>query len=387
MENKNNYYNQPNEQPNEQPYGQPNEQQPYGQSYGQPNQQPYGQSYGQPNQQPYGQNYGQPNCGMGQVPLDKNGQPLKNNYGMKLTFSILEILCCCGCNIVTMIMGIFGCVFTTQANTAYKEGRWDDYKAKAKNASIFLWIGLGAIVVSMIINIAVWTIGGGSEAFWDAFNEGYEEGYSAVTDYDEEDYDFDDSADEETDNDENDAPIVDDAEPVTVIPGEGFTDPTITVSGSTVTFPMTYEELVAAGFYIDAEDEEYVVNKNEYYYPTVYDANDMEIGYVYIGNETEEPLAMKDCTVFGFDLTSYAFDGEGIEFSFPNGLNQNATKEDYFAAFGEPDYSYESEDYDHQRYQWYNHSDTYYDSSENSITISFWDGELDEVDMKYIGWE
>lgn len=52
------------------------------------------------------------------------GQALKNNYGMKLTFSILEILCCCGCNIVTMIMGILGCVFTSQANSAYKEGRW-----------------------------------------------------------------------------------------------------------------------------------------------------------------------------------------------------------------------------------------------------------------------
>ncbi len=104
------YYSQPTQQS---AYGQ-SEQQSYGQSaygqsaYSQPGQQSYGQStYSQPGQQSYGQSaYSQPSYGASPVPLDKKGMPLKNNFGMKLTFSILEFLCCCGCNIITMIMRI-----------------------------------------------------------------------------------------------------------------------------------------------------------------------------------------------------------------------------------------------------------------------------------------
>lgn len=375
-----------NPQVNEQP-----EQQNYGQSYGQ-------QTYGQPEQQNYGQyygqsNYGQPNYGMGAVPMDKNGQPLKNNYGMKLTFSILEILCCCGCNIITMIMGILGCVFNTQANAAYKEGRWDDFKAKAKTATVLLWVGFGVAVISMVMNVLLWTVGGVGEEFMSEFEEGYRQGYEAAMGYDDgdDDYDDDDSAERnipETEMEMETETETDDASaPVDVIPGEGFTDPTITVNGVAVTFPLTYPELVAAGFYIDEEDEEYVVNKNEYYYPEVFDANGTELGYVYVGNETDGPLAMKDCTVFGFDITSYGLEYCDVTFSLPNGLNEKATKEDFITAFGEPDYEYESDSYDHQSYQWYNHSDLYYDTEENSISVEFWDGALDELDLKYIGWD
>lgn len=353
-------------------------------SYGQT----YAQTYDQSNQSAYG--YGQTNYGMPTVPLDKNGQPLKNNYGMKLTFSILEILCCCGCNLITMIMGIIGCVFTNKANSAYKEGNWDEYKAKSKSASICLWVGLGFAVVGIILNILLWTVGGYGEEFM----YGYEQGYNAAVDNSgvTNDVNMDDLMNDITDTapdvmPETDTQAAVPTEPVTVTPGEAFTDPTITVNGVTVTFPMTYSDFRAAGFYIDAENEEYVVNKNEYYYPTVYDANGIDLGYVYIGNETENPLAMKECTVFGFKLTSYGFENREVTFSMPNGLNQNATKDDYFTAYGEPDDKYESDSYDHQSYQWYNHNDMYYDNEENSITVDFWDGTLDEIDIKYIGWE
>ncbi len=392
-------------QSGQQPYGQQSygqtEQQPYGQTYGQSGQQSYGQSYGQSGQQTYGQtygqsygqNYGQANYGTGAVPMGKNGQPLKNNYAMKLTFSILEILCCCGCNIITMILGILACVFTNQANSAYKESRWEDFKSKAKSATILLWIGFGVAVVSLIANIFMWTVGGYGDIFMEEFQKGYEQGYDAAMndddDYDYDDYDTDDSdygtdasvtPAKETEYDETPAPV-------DVTPGEGFTDPTITVNGITVTFPLTYQELVAAGFYIDPEDEEYVVNKNEYYDPTFYDVNGAALGYVYIGNMTDGPLAMQDCTVFGFDITSGDLEYSNATFSLPSGLNENATKDDFITAFGEPDYTYESESYDHQSYQWYNHSDLYYDSEQNSITVDFWDGKFDEIDIKYFGWE
>ena len=59
---------------------------------------------------------------VGGVILDNNGKPLKNSFGMKLTFSILEMLCCCA-SCFTLVTGILSCIFTCQANTCYKEGR------------------------------------------------------------------------------------------------------------------------------------------------------------------------------------------------------------------------------------------------------------------------
>lgn len=99
------------------------------------------QAYGQANGQYAGNAYAGVNYGEATVLNDENGQPVKNSFGMKITFSILEILCCCGCNLITMIMGIIGCVFTSKANSAYKSGDVQEYKRNSKSATICLWIG------------------------------------------------------------------------------------------------------------------------------------------------------------------------------------------------------------------------------------------------------
>lgn len=402
----------------EQPYGQSqgqDTQQPYGQTYGQANQQPYGQSYGQANQQPYGQPYGQANqqtYGQSNYnsmvpPLDNNGQPLKNTFAMKLTFSILEILCCCGCNVITMILGIISCVFTTQANTAYKEGRWNEYKEKTKTSSILLWVGLGVAVVYLIINIVAGVMNGTD--LLSAFEEGYEAGYSAVAGNDDADYDYDyDYADDEDDAEasgtetetETETETVEEteaAEPLEVVAGEGFTDPVITVNGVAIALPLTYAELEELGFSISDDDKDYVLNDGEYSYNYMYDATGLECGTVYIANLTEEAIEQQDGVVFGVSVDSYNLE-DGVTFSLSNGINENATKDDLFTAFGDPDYAYDSNelgeeddddsyDYDSQRYQWYSHNEEYYDSSYNSLSISYWDGELDEIDMRYLGWD
>ena len=321
-----------------------------------------------------------------------------------MTFSILEILCCCGCNIITMIMGILGCVFTTQANNAYKEGRWDEYQSKKKSASIFLWIGLGIAVVYLFVTIYEWTAGGYSDIVRDAYYEalgestggsagsGYDYDYDDTDDYDYDyDYSYDDDDDDQEvrvlgdeDEEEDDSTP---SEPLDVTPGTGFTDPSITIEGVYIQLPLSYPELVALGFYVDTEDEEYIANKSEYYYPTVYGPDGDAIGYVYLGNETDGALPLKECKVFGFWFSSSYLDDDEVSFSFANGLTEDATKEDFFKAYGEPDYEYESEDNDYQSYQWYNHSDEYYDMEENSLSVEFWDGRLDDLDLMYIGWD
>ncbi len=391
-------YGQPNDQFGGQAYGQPNGQFG-GQTYGQPNDQFGGQTYGQPADQFGGQAYGQTNYGMGAMPMDANGQPLKNTFGMKMTFSILEIICCCCCNIVTMVLGIIACVFTTKANNAYKSGNAQEYKSNSKTASICLWIGLGFAVIWLIICIAVGNSDYGKEiedAFW--------AGYYGVDDYDTDtddfsddddydydyDYDYDDDSEDSEDvadsGDTADSEDADDAEPLDITPGEGFDDPAVTVNGVEVAFPLDYSEFKALGFYIEEEDENYVANGSEYYYPDFYDASGNELGYVYIGNVTDSPIALKDGVVFGFWFTSIEYNDE-LTLEFSNGLTLDATREDFLKAYGDPDYSYESDSNDYQSYQWYNHSDIWEDMEENSLSVDFWDGEVDEIDLMYIGWD
>ena len=139
-----NYYQNNEQQYNGQQYG---EQQYNSQQYG--TQQYNGQQYNSYNNGQYTNTYGTYG-NLGGVPVDGKGQPLKNRFGMKLTFSILEII---SCNLISLIMGILGCVFTSKANTAYKEGRWEDFRSAAKTATIVLWVGLGGIILSVIMSV------------------------------------------------------------------------------------------------------------------------------------------------------------------------------------------------------------------------------------------
>ena len=147
-----------------------NQQQSYQQNYNQ--QQSYQQNYNQ--QQNYQQNYNQQqsyqqNYAAGGVPLDEKGQPLKNNFGLKLFFSILEMLTCCMCNPVTLVLGIFGCVYAVKANNAYQEGKWDEFKGHARTSSTCLWVGLAVIAVYVLFAVASIIFGGGMAAFYETY--------------------------------------------------------------------------------------------------------------------------------------------------------------------------------------------------------------------------
>jgi hypothetical protein len=86
---------------------------------------------------------------VGSTVIDSNGKELKNYFGLKLTLSILEMLCCCA-SCATLVLGIIACVFTCKANTCYKEGRYDEFKTKAKTATILLIIGAAAAVIGTV---------------------------------------------------------------------------------------------------------------------------------------------------------------------------------------------------------------------------------------------
>lgn len=369
-------------------YGQTTDQNAYGQNYTQYNQQ---NTYGQQTYSPYGYNA---NNGMGGAPLDKNGQPMKNRFGMKLTFSILEILCC---SIITLIGGICGCVFTVKANSAYKEGRWEDFKSHAKKATIFLWVGFAGVILSLVLGIVVVAISIVDVTTSGSGNDDYSYSYEYEYD-DDDDYDYDYNYATETETEEPETEVVDTQVEETestetpvvatdIVPGEGFTTPSLTVDGVDITLPMSYADLKAAGFYIDSEDEEYIINKEEYEWKHLYNPNGEDIGYVYIVNLADSAIEASEGLVFGLDFYYDDYRDAAANVVLYNGVTQNTTSEDLITAFGTPDYEYISDTSDYSVYQWYNHNDEYYDSAYNSVEFTYMDGGMSEMVIRYLGWD
>lgn len=102
-------------------------------------------------------------------PADKHGQPLKNQYALRIVLSVLEIVCC---NLISMVCGIIGCIYTGRANISYNQGRWDDFKAQSKAAAISLWVGLAGFILEVIVFIVmiVTIIGGLRQQYNNYYN-------------------------------------------------------------------------------------------------------------------------------------------------------------------------------------------------------------------------
>lgn len=338
----------------------------------------YGQqAYG--GQNGYGQPYGNQNFGMGSQPLDGNGRPIPNRFGMKLTFSILEIICC---NLISLVCGIIGCVYTTKANNAYNEGKWEEFKSHAKTSAICLWIGLGGFILEIIIAIFVIILSFGIVSEVSRHPEAYT--YHSNEEYD--DLFDDDTFPEETPAEP--APSEPEKPSPEIIPQGGFVDPEITINGISVTLPLAYEELKGLGFYVDAEDEDYIINIGEYYSTQIY-LDEQDVGSAYVANMTDSPIALKDGMVFGFWLSEISEDYKDLEIAFANGITDDSTIADVMAAYGEPDYGYEPDEGEngYRSYQWYQHNDIYDDMDSNSLEIDFYDGEIYDLNIRYIGWD
>lgn len=369
-----------------------NQQFSYGQNtYEQQN--AYGQNAYEQN--PYGQNaYGQ-NFNGTQPPFGTDGQPLKNRFGMKLAFSILEMITLLSCNLLTGIMGIIACVFNVKANSAYQEGRWDDFKSKAKTSAILLWVGLAGAVIEVIIWIVVLVfgvsmIGIANTAYQDGNRNYFDEGQNNVPYIVEEESEVTEETEEteeKKETPEKDTETKEDSASTTVVEGAGYTDPTVTINGNTVTFPLSYAEFKALGFHISGDDEASELENGYYTSTTLYNAADEEMGYCYLSNRTEGSLNLSDCMVYGVSITYDSYYDVTTDVTMPTGVTMSSTKEDWLAAYGTPDYEYESDEYDSQEYTWYAHNDAYYDDYQNSLEVSFWDGEIDEIDIRFLGWE
>lgn len=367
------------------------EQNTYGQNaYGQNaySQNTYGQNTYEQNV--YGQNYNQE-----QPPVGKDGKELKNRFGMKLTFSILEIVTILSCNLLTGILGIIACVFTVKADSSFKEKRWDDFKSQAKTSAILLWVGFAGFILEMIVFIIFYAFIFSMASVdlddiedYATYGENFEYAIEESDDLDDSYADADTETEEkETESEASESDNSEVAAASEVQAGTGFTDPTITINGATMTFPLSYADFKALGFHISAEDESYVLNTMYYTSVTLYNSNEDVIGYCYLYDNTENSIALSECVVYGVCIQNESYYDVTTDVVLPSGVNMNSSKEDWITAYGTPDYEYESDSYDSQDYQWYAHNDAYYDDSSNSLEVSYWDGVIDEITMQYIGWE
>lgn len=391
-----------------------NNQNPYYQDYGAPSQGSGQQDYSNPyqsGQQDYGsqyqsgqQNYGNPYqngqqtyggynpYGNGNVPLDKKGQPLKNRFGMKLTFSILEMI---SGNLISLICGIIACVFTCKANTSYKEGKWEEFKSNAKISNIFLWIGLGVcLAFYVIVIILIVAVGLSVLPFVGSGNSGSSVGSGSYDYYDEQDYNYyddDDADEEETDEDADEWEEEDTEDADTgyasagVTAGSGYTDPTVTINGATVTFPLSYADFVAeTGLTMDADETGDIVSADgydNYDITNAYDSEGNDVCSIWLYNMSGSDLAMEDCYVAGIIAYNDGY-STAPDLVMQNGITFASTQDEVRTALGVPSDTYSDTYSDGSLYETWNWDYADPDSDYfDEVEIEFVDGVITKIEV------
>lgn len=369
---------------------------------GETNQNPYYQDYGAPSQGSGQQNYGNPyQSGQqtyggynpyGNVPLDKKGQPLKNRFGMKLTFSILEMI---SGNLISLICGIIACVFTCKANTSYKEGKWEEFKSNAKISNIFLWIGLGVcLAFYVIVIILIAAVGLSVLPFVGSGNSGSSVGSGSYDYYDEQDYNYyddDDADEEETDEDADEWEEEDTEDADTgyasagVTAGSGYTDPTVTINGATVTFPLSYADFVAeTGLTMDADETGDIVSADgydNYDITNAYDSEGNDVCSIWLYNMSGSDLAMEDCYVAGIIVYNDGY-SETPDLVMQNGITFASTQDEVRTALGVPSDTYSDTYSDGSLYETWNWDYADPDSDYfDEVEIEFVDGVITKIEV------
>lgn len=327
---------------------------------------------------------------MGGTPLNKNGQPVPNRFGMKLTFSILEII---SCNLISLICGIIGCIFTCKANTAYKEGRWNDFLSHAKASAISLWIGLVGIVLQIIAVIVICV------ASFHIFKT-FMEDPSKMQHYLDEIYDGNyDDAYGDLEHWLNEYGYNDDGYADDEYTDDGYRNEEIftnlgnyyefELQGKHIELPIAYTDFVQLGFVVmPDEGTDNTIRVDEGYACVSYsDAEGNYLGTVNIMNPTEQDIPIEQGIIAGISISNdQALGGEFCpEFTFGNGYTFDTSEDTLVSELGECAYEYHSKDteYDASYYEW--HPESYKDTYYNRIQVDFWDGVMETVYIDYAG--
>lgn len=278
-----------------------------------------------------GQQY-QYNNGYGQGPVDSNGRPIPNNFGMKLTFSILITI------FLSKIFGILSIVFTCLQNKAYKEGRWDDFKNKRKLSNVFLWIGLILGIIMFVVSIVF-----AGAIFKEVYNALGDYDYSDDYNYDYDyDYDYDDSDD---DFDYDDAADTD-SESDYVYGNSTFDFDAVedmTINGAAVSVPMSVTDFIeATGFdtYTEGDLDTYDLSSHNGG-ELIYIDDENKCSLIDIYNGSDDDIKAIDGTIGGIKL-DFEDTSSPIQFEY-KGITNDSSIDDVLDVFGEADTRYNGE--------------------------------------------
>ena len=319
---------------------------------------------------------------VGGVILDNNGKPLKNSFGMKLTFSILEMLCCCA-SCFTLVTGILSCIFTCQANTCYKEGRYDEYKSKSNVSTILLIVGAIFAAISICFNGL--SMATSWDDFWDEFMYEFEIALEDELGYDVDMDTFWDDLDKYEDGIYDNDYYYDDEDYEDFYNQdavhENFEDfNQVIVDGVTVSLPCTYAELETAGFFLNPTDQNAEIEAGTSCFYELHSKDKAYIADVQIDNNTDKTIKAKDGLIIYLDFYYESIDEKEIfdGYEFVNGLTVFATIDETLALLGEPNSGYfEDTEYGYRQYYcWdYEYADGYY----SYVFVNFYDGVIYDI--------
>lgn len=282
-----------------------------------------------------GQQYQYNNNGYGQGPVDNNGKPIPNNFGLKLTFSILITI------FLSKIFGILSIIFTCLQNKAYKEGRWDDFKNKRKLSNVFLWIGL---ILGVII-LVIWLVFVGA-VVKESLNAASDYDYSYSYEYDDDDDDY--TYDDDTDNSDDDFDYDDSSDSDTdsdYIYGDSTFDfdsvEQMTINGAAVSVPMSVTDFIAATGIdtyrdVDALDAYDLSGHNGGEMTYIDDENGRSLIDIY--NGTDDDIKAIDGTIGGIKL-DFEDISSPIQFEY-RGITNASSLDDVLDILGEADTQY-----------------------------------------------
>lgn len=326
-------------------------------------------------------NYG---AGVNAVPLDRKGRPLRNRFGMKLTFSILGILfgmfLLLGealLGLIPLILAIVALVTTCVANGAYKQGNWDSFRAAAKTATVLLWVVFGIWIVFMVLLvigiIAILAFGYRLSSVTDQFDtkdddSGYYYDYSDDSDDADDSDDWDDTDDDSFTQNTDSGDFTDtNGERVPMV--KGFNK--FTLEGAVIELPMKVSDFCEAGFEISESDAEEELDANYSYGYSYYDADGNYLGTIFVYNTSDSPIKVKQGIIGGITVN----DSGDTELELVGGLEFGDDTDDAREVFGSA-VTYMNVSDSYSSYEWYFEDAGY----STSVELDFNEyGEMDTV--------
>lgn len=149
--------------------------------------------------------------------------------------------------------------------------------------------------------------------------------------------------------------------------GDTWESYTVQINDTVITLPCSMADLEEAGVTLDTEytPEDYVVNAGEFELAWFEDASGDSI-MVDMINTGEKAAAIRDCQVSSICAEAYSLSNGSLKVIFPGGIQVGSTEADLLAAYGQPDDTYEDEEYGNSHF-WYGDG-SYMSSCNASIT-------------------